>query len=36
MLALRGDQISDDDRLNKFLAPFTAATDGKRPYNTAA
>jgi hypothetical protein len=36
MLTLRGDQISDDDRLNKFLASFTAATVGTRPYNTAA
>ncbi|WP_419194560.1 hypothetical protein [Novipirellula herctigrandis] len=36
MLALRGDLISDDDRLNKFLAQFTAPTDGTRQYNTAA
>jgi len=36
MLALRGDLISDDDRLNKFLAQFSMPTDGTRQYNTAA
>lgn len=36
MLALRGDLISDNDRLGSFLAQFTAPTDGTRQYNTAA
>jgi hypothetical protein len=35
MLSLRGDLISDDDRLNTFLAQFAAPTDGTRAYATA-
>ena len=36
MLALRGDLISDDDRLTNFLTQFAAPTDGTRAYVTAA
>lgn len=36
MLALRGDFISDEDRLTNFLAQFAAPTDGTRSYFTAA
>lgn len=36
MLALRGDLISDEDRLANFLAQFAAPTDGTRAYATAA
>jgi len=36
MLALRGDLISDGDRLTTFLAQFAAPTDGTRAYATAA
>jgi hypothetical protein len=36
MLALRGDLISDGDRLTRFLEQFAAPTDGTRVYATAA
>lgn len=36
VLTLRGDLVSDDKRLGKFLAQFTAPTDGTRAYNSAA
>jgi len=36
MLTLRGDLISDGNRLVNFLAQFTAPTDGTRAYATAA
>jgi len=36
MLALRGDLISDGDRLTTFLAQFAAPADGTRVYATAA
>ena len=35
MLALRGDLISDDERLTNFLVQFAAPTDGTRAYATA-
>jgi hypothetical protein len=36
LLALRGDFISDSDRLSKFLKQFAGPTDGTRAYATAA
>jgi hypothetical protein len=36
LLALRGDFISDGDRLNVFLKQFASRTDGTRAYATAA
>lgn len=36
MLALRGDLISDSDRLVRFLDQFTTPTEGIRAYTTAA
>jgi hypothetical protein len=36
LLALRGDFVSDDDRLGKFLKQFAGPTDGTRAYAIAA
>jgi hypothetical protein len=36
LLALRGDFVSDDDRLGKFLQQFAGPNEGTRAYATAA
>ena len=36
MLALRGDYVSDGDRLGNYLKQFASQTDGIRAYATAA
>jgi len=36
LLALRGDVISDNDRLSTYLKQFANPTDGTRAYGIAA